>query len=144
MSLKKLNINFKSKDEFLAQIKSALTENKKANDNFDELVFDDISSFKRFMSSNKVEVLMAISRRNPESIYQLAKIVNRQYPHVLKDVKQLQNFGFIKLVDCNGDKKQIRPELLFDYDMIKVNSYLEEIFPISAKSNQILLEAMVG
>lgn len=144
MKLKALNINFKNIDQFVEQIQSALAGKKAARDKKTELIFDSIESFKRFMSPNKLEVLMTISRFGPDSIYQLAKIVNRQYPHVLKDIRQLENFKFIRLVSSGSEKNQLRPELVFNYDFIKVNAKIAELYPISDRSNRALLEADVG
>lgn len=141
MNLKVLNINFLSKDEFLDDIRGAIFGENESCDKEDELNFDSFESFKRFMSQNKLQILMAISQLKPESIYQLEKRLNRKYPHVLKDCRQLESFGFIELVESEGAKKQLCPKLIFDFDIIKVNSSLEEVFSISERSKRTLLEA---
>lgn len=141
MKLKILNIKFETRDEFMNDIRDSLFSGKSSTEGNKELSFDSLDTFKRFMSQNKLQILMAISRLKPESIYQLEKQLNRKYPHVLKDCRQLEALGFIKLIESEGAKKQLHPELAFDYDLIKVNSTLEEIFPISEKSNKILLDA---
>lgn len=145
MSLKVLNINFQNKDEFLNEIRGALFAGEKTKSQEKELSFDSIDTFKRLMSQNKLQILMAISRLRPESIYQLQKYLpNRKYPHILKDCRQLESLGFIKLVESEGAKRQLRPQLTFAYDIIKVNPKipeLVEIFNISERSNRVLLEA---
>ena len=145
MSLEVLNIDFQNKDEFLNEIRGSLFEGEKTQSYEKELSFDSIDTFKRVMSQNKLQILMAISRLRPESVYQLEKYLpNRKYPHILKDCRQLESLGFIKLIENEGAKRQLRPELVFDYDIIKVNAKnreLMEIFNISERSNRILLEA---
>lgn len=142
MKLKILNISFKSRDEFLDDTKKEILGKGVSKNN--ELIFGSIETFKRVMGQNKLEILMAISRLKPESIYRLEKILNRKYPHVLKDCRQLESLGLIKLVESEGVKRSLRPELVFEYDLIKVNSDIEEIFPISERSNRVLLEAKIG
>lgn len=144
MKLKILNVKFEGRDDFMNDIRESLFEGKDPSKGNKDLSFDSIETFKRFMSQNKLQILMAISRLKPESIYQLEKILSRKYPHVLKDCRQLEALGFIKLIEADGARKQLQPELVFDYDLIKVNSILEEIFPISERSNQVLLEANPG
>ncbi|CBW26608.1 hypothetical protein BMS_1783 [Halobacteriovorax marinus SJ] len=148
MSLEVLNINFQNKDEFLNEINGALFHGKEVKFHKKELSFDSIETFKRVMSQNKLQILMAISRLKPESVYQLEKsLLNRKYPHILKDCRQLESLGFIRLVESKGSKRQLRPELTFAYDIIKVNSKnpeLIEIFNISLRSNRVLLEANAG
>ena len=142
MKLKILNINFKSRDEFLENTKKEILGEGIPKKN--ELIFDSIETFKRVMGQNKLEILMAISRLSPDSIYGLKKLLNREYPHVLKDCRQLESLGLIQFVKSEGAKRQLRPILVFEYDLIRVNSDIEEIFPISERSNRILLEAKVG
>lgn len=143
MSLNILNVNFRSLDDLFEQVDSAVENREPMIDERNELFFDSEKTFMKFMSQNKQQILKAISRLRPESVYQLAKFVNREYPHVLKDCRDLESFGFIKLVEQEGTKKQLQPELTFDYDIIKVNAgnpEMMEIFNISEHSNRILLE----
>ena len=112
-------------------------------DEANELFFDSEKTFMKFMSQNKQQILKAISRLRPESVYQLAKLVSREYPHVLKDCRVLESFGFINLVEAEGAKRQLMPELVFNYDIIKVNAPnpdMMELINISEQSNRILLE----
>lgn len=139
MKLKILNINFRKLDDLFSEINSAINSKSPLIDKENEIYFDSLSTFQKFMSQNKLQILMAISRLKPESIYQLEKMVGRQYPHVLKDCRMLESFGFIKLVESEGVKKQLKPELIFDYDLVKVNSELIEVFNISKRSNDLLL-----
>ena len=142
MSLKVLDISFMNRDEFLINTKEDILKERRPKRK--ELFFDSIQTFKKFMNQNKLQILMAISRLKPTSIYQLEKIINRKYPHVLKDCKQLAALGFINLIESNKAKKQLHPKLTFDYDFIRVRSEIEEIFPISERSNKILLEKIVA
>jgi predicted transcriptional regulator len=96
------------------------------------------------MTANKLEILMAIARLKPASINQLAKLINREYPHVLKDCRSLEVLGFIKLEEVGAARTQLAPMLIFDYDIIHVKSQIEEIFPITEQSNRVLLTAQVG
>ena len=144
MSLEVLNIKFQSSDEFINEVRGALFDDSHEESNEKEILFDSMETFKRLVSQNKIEILNAIAQLKPESVYQLEKLLSRIYPHVLKDCKLLESLGFIKLVESNSKKKQLRPELAFEYDIIKVNSDIGEVFPISERSKRILLEAHAG
>lgn len=138
-----LNINFRTLDELFSSINTVVSNGKKIIDHKEIIFFDSEKTFHKFMSQNKLQILKAISRLKPESVYQLAKFVGREYPHVLKDCRALESFSFIKLVEVKGLKKQLAPRLSFDYDIIKVNSAkleMIEVINISKKSNQIILE----
>ena len=142
MALKSLKISFRNRDEFLSDINDSLFEGK----NFvptktNELIFDSLETFKRAIGQNKLEILRVISRLKPESVYKLEKLVSRKYPHVLSDCKLLESLGLIKLVPSDGVKKQLRPVLAFDYDLILLDSKMGGVFPISKKSERLLMEA---
>lgn len=141
MSLRTLNIIFSSHENFMANLKSAVFESKSSVDMTDSLSFDSVDTYSKIMTPKKLQVIMAIARLKPESINHLAKLLSREYAHVFKECKTLQMLGFIKLVEVgSGQKKQSRPLLAFDYDIIRVKAPLEEIFPITEQSNKILLD----
>lgn len=139
MSFKILEINIESRDQFMSKIRGALFEGKPLKHRKHVLNFGNVETFKKIMSAHRLEILIAISRIKPESVYQLAKFLDREYAHVLKDCKSLETFGFIKLVMSKTAKKQSIPQLIFDYDLIRVNGKLEEILVISEKPNKLLV-----
>lgn len=140
MSLKVLNVIISNKDQFMSGLKNAMNSFHEEN----SIEFDSFETFKRVITLNKLQILMAIARLRPESINQLAKLLDREYPHVLSDCKALETYGFIKLENTGGARKQLTPKLIFDYDFIRVKTKLEEILPISEKSNKVLLRVANG
>lgn len=142
MSLKSLNIQFTNLDGFFDDIDSSLKGRTRIKNKKNTLTFDSSKSFWKFFTTNKLEILIAISKFNPESVYALAKVLKREPHHVLKDCNQLKFFGMIKMIETNEGRKQIRPELKFDYDIIKIDSELAEALPISQSANRYLLDAV--
>lgn len=140
MKLKILNLIISGRKQFMADAKDALFSSKSSKENTHAMYFDSEETIKRLLTANKLQILMAIARCAPESINQLAKILDREYPHVLKDCNTLETMGFIKYEKMKGARKQFIPKLVFDYDIIRIKSNLEEIYPISLKSNNLLLQ----
>ena len=118
MKLKALNINFQNSDDFIGEIAMALGGKGKAVDKKNTITFDSIETFKRVVNQNKLEILMAISQLNPKSIYQLEKLIKRNYPAVLKDCRQLESLGFIKLLESNEAKKEHKKDLKLFIDLL--------------------------
>jgi len=144
MKLKILNVVISSREQFMSGLKRSISKNNLLLEEDHSIEFDSFETFKRVMTLNKLQILMAIARLRPESINQLAKMVNREYPHVLNDCNALETYGFIKLDEVGGARKQLMPKLVFDYDLIRVKTNLEEILPISERSNKVLLTAKVA
>lgn len=143
MKLKGFNIVISSKDQFALGVKHVLKHHKSRLENNHSLEFDSFETFKRVLTINKLQILIAISRLRPASINQLAKLIDREYPHVLKDCNALESYGFISLEEMGKARKQRTPKLVFDYDFIRIKSKFEEILPISERSNKILLSESV-
>jgi predicted transcriptional regulator len=138
MKLKILNVVISTQEQFVSSMRKAMRTKSSSQKNH-SIEFDSFETFKRVMNLNKIQILMAIARLKPVSINQLSKFLHREYPHVLKDCNSLETFGFIRLEETGGARRQLTPKLVFDYDLIRVNTNLEEILPISERSNNILL-----
>ena len=83
--------------------------------------FDGLSSLKKLLSKEKAKILDAIKYKDPQSIYGLAKLLQRPFKAVIDDVKLLERFGFIELVE-EKTKGRIRhkPEIVVDHMVIHV------------------------
>jgi predicted transcriptional regulator len=142
MSFESLNIEFQSLDELFSDVSNALEGKSSCITGKNTLTFDSPKTFWKFFTNNKLEILVAISKFKPESVYALAKFLGREAHHVLKDCNQLKSFGMISMLETKGSRKQIRPVLTFEYDLIKVDSKLKEVLPISSNASQYLLDAV--
>jgi len=69
--------------------------------------FDGISALRQLLSNEKARMLDVIKTENPGSIYGLAKTLKRPFKAVRDDVKLLERFGFIDLLE-EKTKKRIR------------------------------------
>jgi predicted transcriptional regulator len=94
------------------------------------------------MTSNKTNILSAISKLKPGSVYELASFLNRQPQHVLSDCRSLESHGFIKLIQEEVGRKALRPELAFDYDVIMVEGKGTMPLAVSEKSERVLAQAV--
>jgi len=72
------------------------------------------------MSEQKLVILAAIKAKKPDSIYQLAQIVDRDFANVQRDCVSLEAMGFIVLKEKNDSKKSKQPRLAFDYNVIEI------------------------
>lgn len=74
--------------------------------------FSDISLLRKLLSNEKAKILYTLKNKKPKSIYNLAKILGRDFKSVSQDVKLLEKFGFIELKKTSTGKRQaLTPEL---------------------------------
>ena len=118
---KELEIHFKSFKEFFDSAERALAKRKPLIQPKNHIVFETVEGFRNFMTVQKVEILSAIYNCEPKTIYELARIVNRDFAAVLRDCTELKTTGFISLKERKDAKRSKWPLLAFPYVCISVN-----------------------
>lgn len=79
--------------------------------------FPDISWLSKIFSPERVRIIMTIKNKKPESIYQLAKLLDRSSANVKKDVDELADLGILDLKKIRTkDQKRdaLQPEYNWD------------------------------
>jgi len=84
--------------------------------------FSDIKLLRNLLSNEKARILHLLKHKKPKSIYDLSKILGRDFKSVREDLHVLERFGFI---DFNEEKKGKRtslvPVLSIDNLQIKID-----------------------
>lgn len=75
------------------------------------LSIEDLETFGRIFRSTNLELLEAIVEHEPESIRELARLVDRNPPEVLKNVNELADYGLLELEE---DGRAKRPVVWYD------------------------------
>ena len=119
-SKKEIIVVFKSLDDLSKEaIKAIKTRTAKVQPE-NIIYFDSWTSFRGFMSLQKLEILAMISSVEPNSIYELMRLLDRSLSAVQKDCEALEQVGFITLVKKKTGRGQVVPRLKFNYDKIVV------------------------
>ena len=84
------------------------------------LIWASPEAYQQFMSDQKYAILAVIIKHKPQSVYQLAKILNRAQQNVARDCDLLEGHGFIKFEQSEDGRKAKVPLLAFDYNAIMV------------------------
>jgi len=84
--------------------------------------FTQLNELRQLLSNEKVKLVSVIKEKNPDSIYNLAKLVKRDFKSVKTDLKILKNFGIIdfRRID-KGNRKRLKPVLLIDKLQINID-----------------------
>lgn len=76
--------------------------------------FSGLSDLRQILSNEKAKILYSVKYDQPESIYQLSKILKRDFKSVLYDVKLLEKFGFLELKEDSNKRKRLKPVIAVD------------------------------
>jgi predicted transcriptional regulator len=86
-----------------------------------EYNFSGILALRQLLSNEKARILDAIKTQKPVSIYDLAKKLNRGFKSVNDDIKLLERFGFVELVEEKTNKRiRHKPNLVVDNIIINI------------------------
>lgn len=88
---------------------------KKTKVDKSEFDFEGVSALRQLLSNEKARIIYTIKTKNPKSIYELAKMLNRGFKSVMDDLKLLERFGFIEFSSEKTKKRtRHRPIVVVD------------------------------
>ncbi len=94
---------------------------KKFTHGENEYDFDSLSALRKLLSNEKARILFTIKNKQPSSLYNLAKILGRDFKSISEDVKLLERFGFIQMVsEKTGNRERLKPVLAVDSVTINI------------------------
>ena len=93
---------------------------KKTKTSKEDYNFSGIFALRQLLSNEKARILHTIKEQKPNSIYELAKKLNRGFKSVSDDLKLLERFGFVEFVH-EKTKKRVRHKPLIVVDKIIIN-----------------------
>ena len=84
--------------------------------------FTSIEAARNLLTRNRLALLRAVRSGRPGSIYELAKIVDRDLKNVQDDLRLLETYGLIRMADATrSGKRRVRvPQALFDEIDLKI------------------------
>ena len=86
-----------------------------------EMVCESLSSMFKIASTPKFETFEGIVAHRPNSLYELAQLLNRDQAQVLKEARSLEAIGLIQLVPVKeGNRERLKPEPLYDKIIFEV------------------------
>ena len=108
MKLKIAKIGVQSIDRVKRDWKAALKGKVRSIQSKNEVVFLSLESLGKLLTQARLQLMTAIVREKPKSIYALAKLVRRDFKNVHSDVVLLSELGFIEL-KARGAREAIMP-----------------------------------
>ncbi|MCL4458182.1 MAG: MarR family transcriptional regulator [Nitrospirae bacterium] len=118
MRVKKIDIGIKGLKESLkdfAEVWKKLEAGKKVKRE-EGIYFDSIDTMRSVLTNNRLLILKTIRERRPQSVYELAKMLDRDLKNVNQDLKMLSEIGLVTLEKTEADKKRVIPHV--DYRKI--------------------------
>ena len=123
MKVKNITVEIKPLKDVLEEAAGAMRDLRKGKhvEPKKGLSFGSVESFREFFTPRRLELLRVIKHKQPNSVYELAKLTSRDFKSVDTDVKILEKHSLIdtKKVSIKG-KTGYKIKPIFDYDKLNV------------------------
>jgi predicted transcriptional regulator len=124
MKVKNVTVGIKSIEEVLNNAKAVmkrLERGDKVRKRRPGIYFESLEIMRKAITPERVKILKVIKGKHPASIYELAKLLNRNLKNVADDVHYLAELGLIELEKgkSNGREK-IMPIVNYDKLLLEI------------------------
>ncbi len=86
-----------------------------------EVGFTSIEAVRNFLTRERLALMRTIRMRHPRSLYELAKMVNRDFKNVQEDSGILQRHGLVRISKRPRGKRKVKvPQVLFEEIALKI------------------------
>jgi len=109
MKLKKAKIVIRSVNDIKSEWKEALSGQKKSRPGKDEIVITSFDILAKIFSKTRMEILRVIITERPRSIYEVAKLVKRDFKNVHADIRLLTDIGLLELKEAGDSRNGLIP-----------------------------------
>ncbi|MBI4767181.1 MAG: helix-turn-helix domain-containing protein [Deltaproteobacteria bacterium] len=118
MKIKKIDIGIKGLKESLTDFaetwkKLEAGERVKKEEG---IYFESVDAMRAVLNNKRLLILKTIKEKEPGSVYELAKLLNRDLKNISQDIKLLAEVGLVTLEKIEKEKKRIVPHV--DYSKI--------------------------
>ncbi len=120
MRIRPIKISIKSREQVFKEAAQAMGAVRRGEEIpfHEEISFDNLETLRKALTPKRLELLHIIKQHNPESIYELAHLVQRDAKNVTEDLHYLQELGVVSLQPIHDVRERIKP--LLETDRLQV------------------------
>ena len=82
--------------------------------------FENIEAMRKMLSEERLRILKTIKKEHPKSIYELAKLLNRDIKNTFDDVQFLAQIGLIELKKTKEGREKTVPKVNYDRILLEI------------------------
>lgn len=83
--------------------------------------FASIAAARKILTEERIRLLKTIKNEKPTSIYELAKLTQRNFKNVSQDIGFLSELGLVELEKTRGVRSQRKPTLVSDHIYVELS-----------------------
>ncbi|MBI4147675.1 hypothetical protein HY490_00115 [Candidatus Woesearchaeota archaeon] len=116
MKIRNIKVTIKETKNALKEFATALANARKGERivPHEEISFKSIDAVRKVLTEKRMQLMHVIKQHSPDSIYELAKIVNRDLKSVNTDMSILLDLGLVSVETLREERKRTKPRVEFD------------------------------
>ena len=120
MKIKRVKIGIKSLEDVLSNARDVMKKLERGEKVKKEsgIYFENLEAFRRVLTERRLEMLHVIKEKHPSSVYELAKILDRNIKNVTMDLEYLKEIGLVEIKRSKEKRERVIPEV--NYDVIEL------------------------
>jgi predicted transcriptional regulator len=108
-------------DNFTETFEAVRSARKVPRGEREEVGFTSIEAARNFLTRERLALLRTIRTRHPRSLYELAKLVDRDFKNVQEDIRLLERHGLVRIVkESRGQRKVKVPRVPFEEIALRI------------------------
>ncbi len=120
MKIKRVKIGIKSLEDVLSNARDVMKKLERGEKVKKEsgIYFENLEAFRRVLTERRLEMLHVIKEKHPSSVYELAKMLDRNIKNVTMDLEYLKEIGLVETKRSKEKRERVIPEV--NYDVIEL------------------------
>jgi len=122
MKVKNIKVAIKSDEDIFKEVKDVVEKIERGEKvkKHEGISFDSIDAMRKVLTEERLKVLRVIKKEHPESIYELAKKLNRDIKNTFNDVQFLAEAGLLELKKTKDGREKTTPLVNYDKIMLEI------------------------
>ena len=97
----------------------------------DTIFFESLDLVDSFISPMKAKIIRAIQKHSPQSLYELAQVLDKDQGYIQKEVKFLEGLGVLEIESVkDAGRTRSVPKVLYDKFIIDLNESDEALMAV--------------
>jgi len=122
MKVKNIKIAIKSDPMLFSEIKQVWNSLEKGEkvQKHKGVYFENLDTMRKVLTEERLRILKTIKTNNPQSIYELAKLIKRDIKNTFNDVQFLAQVGLIELKKTKDGREKTTPQVNYDQILLEI------------------------
>ncbi len=84
------------------------------------IYFTSLEAMRKILTEKRLELLHSIKEKEPESVYELSKMVKRDIKNVNEDLELLKSIGLVSMTRARKGRQRVIPRVNYDKIQLEI------------------------